>query len=137
MPKFSQDSFSKLSTCHADLQALFYEVIKYYDCTVLEGYRNEVDQEAAYASNHSRLHWPDGKHNTQPSMAVDVSPYPVNFRDDRKPHWFGGFVMGIAQKLKDEGRMTHSIRWGGSWDGIGILNAPGMLDDLVHFELVS
>ena len=45
MPKFSQDSFSKLSTCHPDLQVLFYEVIKYYDCTILEGYRNQVDQD--------------------------------------------------------------------------------------------
>jgi len=137
MPKFSQASFSKLSTCHADLQALFYEVIKYYDCTILEGYRNQEDQEAAYAKGNTKLHWPHGKHNHQPSMAVDVTPYPIDFNNNKTAYWFGGYVMGIAQKLKDEGKMTHSIRWGGAWNGIDKFNTPNMLNDLVHFELVE
>ncbi len=137
MPKFSQSSFSKLSTCHQDLQALFYEVIKYVDCTILEGYRNQEDQEAAFAKGNTKLHYPHGKHNHQPSMAVDVIPYPVNFEDELRGVWFGGYVMGIAQKLKDEGKMTHSIRWGGSWDGLSELNTAHMLNDLVHFELIE
>ncbi len=136
MPKFSQSSFSKLSTCHPDLQALFYEVIKYYDCTILEGYRNQEDQEKAFSDGHSKLHFPDGKHNHQPSMAVDVSPYPLNFNDERLSLWFGGYVMGIAQKLKEEGKMSHSLRWGGSWDGLGKLDRAGQLNDDVHFELI-
>lgn len=136
MPKFSQASFSKLSTCHPDLQALFYEVIKYFDCTILEGYRNEADQEAAFAKGNTKLHWPHGKHNANPSMAVDVIPYPIDWKDEKLGLWFGGYVLGIAQRLKDEGKMTHSIRWGGSWDGLGKLNTPKQLNDLVHFELV-
>lgn len=136
MPKFSQKSFSKLCTCHPDLQALFYEVIKFFDCTILEGYRNEDDQEAAFAKGNTKLHWPDGKHNGSPSMAVDVTPYPINFSDEKLGLWFGGYVLGIAQRLKDEGKMTHSIRWGGSWDGLGKLNGVNELNDLVHFELV-
>src|SRR6185312_8627115 len=119
MPKFSQESFSKLSTCHQDLQVLFYEVIKYFDCTILEGYRNQEDQEAAFAHGQTKLHYPDGKHNSQPSMAVDVAPYPPNFDDEKLFIWFGGYVLGIAQRLKEEGKMTHSVRWGGSWDGLG------------------
>lgn len=136
MPKFSQASFSKLSTCHPDLQALFYEVIKYFDCTIIEGYRNETDQEAAYAKGNTKLHWPHGKHNQNPSMAVDVMPYPVNYADEKLSIWFGGYVLGIAQKLKDEGKMTHSVRWGGSWDGLGKLDRPGQLNDAGHFELI-
>lgn len=137
MPKFSQASFSKLSTCHHDLQVLFFEVIKYFDCTILEGYRNEADQEKAYASGNTKLHFPHGKHNHQPSMAVDAVPYPIKFTDEKLSIWFGGYVMGIAQKLKDEGKMEHSVRWGGSWDGLGDLNGKNMLNDLVHFELVE
>lgn len=137
MPKFSQESFSKLSTCHPDLQALFYEVIKYYDCTILEGYRNEADQEKAFNTGHSKLHYPNGKHNHQPSMAIDVTPYPVNFNDNNLSLWFGGYVLGIAQKLKDEGKITHSIRWGGMWDGLGKLNTAHMLSDMVHFEIIE
>ena len=136
MPKFSQESFSKLSTCHPDLQALFYEVIKYYDCTILEGYRNQVNQEIAFNAGHSKLHYPDSCHNKQPAMAVDVSPYPLNLVTVQLSMWFGGYVMGIAQKLRDEGKMSHSVRWGGSWDGLGLLNTSHMLEDLVHFELV-
>lgn len=137
MPKFSQASFSKLSTCHQDLQALFFEVIRYFDCTILEGYRNEAAQEAAFAKGNTKLHYPHGKHNHQPSMAVDVTPYPINFDDEKLGLWFGGYVLGIAQKLKDEGKMTHSIRWGGAWDGLGKLNSARQLNDLVHFELVE
>ena len=137
MPKFSQASFSKLSTCHQDLQVLFYEVIKYYDCTILEGYRNQADQEAAFAKGNTRLHYPYGKHNHSPSLAVDVTPYPIDFNNNKLALWFGGYVLGIAQKLKDEGKMTHSVRWGGAWDGLGVLNSAGMLDDLDHFELVE
>lgn len=137
MPKFSQSSFSKLSTCHSDLQVLFYEVIKYYDCTILEGYRNEAEQESAFNKGNTKLHYPYGKHNYNPSMAVDVTPYPVDFNNVELGLWFGGYVMGIAQKLKDEGKMTHSIRWGGSWDGLGKINKTGVLNDLVHFELME
>lgn len=136
MPKFSQESFSKLSTCHADLQALFYDVIKYVDCTILEGHRNEIEQNIAFKSGHSKIEWPNGKHNQQPSLAVDVIMYPIDFDNVHKAYWFAGYVLGIAQKLKDEGRITHGIRWGGSWDGLGELNSPGQLDDLVHFELI-
>lgn len=137
MPKFSQDSFSKLSACHSDLQVLFYEVIKTCDCTILEGYRNQVDQEKAFESGHSRLHWPDGKHNKQPSMAVDVAIDPIDFYDHTRCDWFAGYVMGIAQKLKDDGKMTHGIRWGGSWNGLGSMNTDTMLNDLMHFELID
>lgn len=137
MPKFSQESFSKLTTCHEDLRVLFFEVIKYFDCTILVGYRNQEDQEAAFASGHTKLHYPNGNHNHQPSMAVDVTPYPVNFNDSKLAIWFAGYVMGIAQKLKDEGKMTHSIRWGGSWDGLGKLDRAGQLNDADHFELIE
>ncbi len=136
MPKFSQESFSKLSTCHPDLQALFYEVIKHYDCTIICGYRNQEDQEKAYREGNTKLHYPSGKHNHQPSIAVDVTPYPIDFDNEKLALWFGGYVMGIAQKLKDEGKITHSIRWGGSWGGLGDLNTSGILQDLDHFELV-
>ena len=137
MPTFSQESFSKLSTCHSDLQALFYEVIKYYDCTILCGYRDQVDQEKAFAEGNTKLHYPNGNHNHNPSTAVDVISYPIDFNNDKLALWFGGYVLGLAQKLKDEGKMTHSIRWGGMWDGIGKLNTAGMLNDLDHFELLK
>lgn len=134
MPKFSQESFSKLSTCHADLQVLFYEVIKRFDCQILEGYRNEADQEKDFNHGTTTLHYPYGKHNRQPSNAVDVAPFPLDWKNIKRFYWFAGYVMGLAQKLKDEGKMTHSIRYGGDWDGDKDIDDE-KLRDLVHFEL--
>jgi peptidoglycan L-alanyl-D-glutamate endopeptidase CwlK len=135
MPKFSQDSFSKLSTCHLDLQAIFFEVVKTFDCTILEGHRCEEDQHTAFINGKSKLDWPNGKHNGQPSMAVDVAPYPLNWKNINEFYFFSGFVMGVAQKLKDEGKITHGLRWGGDWNSDKIVGDQ-TFNDLVHFELI-
>jgi len=136
MPKFSSNSLSRLATCHKDLQVLFNEVIKYFDCSIMEGHRNKEDQEKAFQGGFSKLHYPHGKHNSLPSNAVDALPYPINFNDETLHTWFGGFVLGVAKMLKDQGKITHDIRWGGSWNGLGKMNTPSMLNDVAHFELV-
>lgn len=139
MPKFSQGSFSKLSTCHLELQALFYEVIKYYDCTVIEGYRDQEKQEEAFRNKKTYFHFPDGKHNKTPSIAVDVAPYPVDFSEKFKNlarfYLFAGYVLATAEQLKSQGKMTRSIRWGGDWNGDKDMSDQ-TFNDLVHFELV-
>jgi len=136
MPKFSKASFSELSTCHHDLQVLFFEVIKSFDCSIIGGSRNQEDQDRAFANGNSKLRWPHGKHNRQPSMAVDVSPYPIDWKNDKRFYWFAGYVMGMAQKLKDEGKMTHAVRFGGDWDSDTNIDNE-RFKDLVHFELVE
>lgn len=136
MPKFSQESFSKLSTCEMDLQVLFYEVIKTIDCIVLEGYRDKEAQDRAFEDGNSQLKWPYGKHNSQPSCAVDVSPYPVDWKNINRFYWFAGFVMAIAQKLKEDGKITHAIRYGGDWDQDYDIADEHGLRDLVHFDLI-
>ncbi len=135
MPKFSQDSFSKLSTCHIELQTLFYEVIRSFDCTVLEGHRGQAEQDAAFEKGNSKLKWPDGKHNGQPSTAIDVAPYPINWVNEKRFYWFAGYVLGIAERMKAEGKMTYSVRWGGDWDCDKDFTDQ-TFNDLVHFELV-
>lgn len=139
MPKFSQASFSKLSTCHIDLQTLFYEVIRTYDCTVLAGFRNEQEQHQAFLTKASKVDWPNGKHNQNPSIAVDVLPYPLNYSEGVKNiarHYaFAGFVLGVASRLKEEGKMSRSVRWGGDWDGDRDFEDQ-TFNDLGHFELI-
>ena len=44
MPKFGSKSKANLATCHEDLQKVFNEVIKYVDCSALEGHRPEWRQ---------------------------------------------------------------------------------------------
>lgn len=137
MPRFSDLSFSRLSTCDIELQTLFFEVVKHFDCTILEGHRNEEDQNKAFETAHSKVKWPHGKHNAMPSLAVDVAPYPIpDWKDLKCFYWFAGYVLGTAEQLKAQGKMTKSIRFGGDWNSDMNINEKG-LKDLVHFEVIS
>lgn len=139
MPKFSQRSLNNLATCHPDLQVLFNEVIKTFDCIVTDGFRNKEAQDLAYNTGRSNVRWPNGNHNKNPSLAADVYPYEativVDWNDNQRFHYFAGYVMGIAQKLKDEGRISHSIRWGGDWDRDTQIKDEKFRDS-GHFEIV-
>ena len=44
MAKFGKSSKKRLATCDERLQKVFNEVIKYVDCSVLEGHRSEERQ---------------------------------------------------------------------------------------------
>lgn len=129
MPYFSNSSKEKLSTCRQELQNIFNEVIKYYDCVVICGHRGEEDQNRFYDKGSSKVKWPNGKHNTIPSMAVDVMPYPINWNDYKRFYFFAGFVKGICTQ------MGYNIRWGGDWNSNNIFSDQ-KFNDLVHFELV-
>jgi len=119
-----------------ELQTLFYEVVRNFDCQVLEGFRNEVNQNEAFEKGNTQLKWPNGKHNSSPSMAVDVAPYPIDWQNVKRFYWFGGYVLGIAQRLKDEGKMTYSVRFGGNWDKHNYISDENFID-LIHYELIA
>jgi peptidoglycan L-alanyl-D-glutamate endopeptidase CwlK len=143
MPKFSEQSLEKLSTCHPELQLLFNEVIKTFDCTIAQGHRGEAEQNKAFEEGKSKLRWPNGNHNKMPSMAVDVYPYPVNLnpknvRDAEIYKWrmsyFAGQVKAIARQLKEEGKMKFNLVWGCDWDDDTELTDHTFFD-FPHFEL--
>lgn len=137
MPSFSSLSLFRLQTCHEDLIVLFSEVVKNIDCTVTEGYRTQAAQEAAFNAGNSKLHYPNGNHNSKPSSAVDVYPYPVDMKNTARFMWFAGYVMGVADRLFIEGKITHRIRWGGDWNRNYDITDEKGLRDLVHFEIVK
>lgn len=63
MPKFGTRSRSNLETCHENLQKLFNEVIKHYDCSVICGHRGQQEQDQAFHDGRSKLKFPQSKHN--------------------------------------------------------------------------
>ena len=128
MPRFGKRSMQRLNTCDEDLIALFKEVVKYFDCSVLEGYRGEEKQNKYFNEGKSKLKYPKGRHNRKPSNAVDVVPYPVDWNDREQMTYFAGFVKGVAYK------MGIPIRWGGDWNNNNDLK-DNNFDDLPHFEL--
>lgn len=133
MPQFGKDSLARLSTCHPDLQKLFNEVIKHYDCTIIEGHRSDEDQLKAFERGKSKIK-SGGMHNKTPSLAVDVAPYyakqpSIDWECSENFYTFAGYVIATAQQMKIK------IRWGGSWNG-SLDARENKFNDLVHFELV-
>ena len=128
MPRFGKRSISRLKTCDQKLQELFYEVVKHFDCSIIEGHRGEERQNKAFADGKSKVKYPNGKHNQNPSIAVDVAPYPIDWTDRDRFHYFGGFVLGVAKE------MGMNIRWGGDWNQ-DTHTKDNKFDDLVHFEI--
>ena len=128
MPYFGKTSKKRLSTCDDKLQKLFNEVIKHVDCSVLEGHRSKDRQNKLYEEGKTKVKYPNGRHNRQPSSAVDVTPYPVDWKDRERQTLFAGFVIGVASQ------MNINLRWGGDWDQ-DFQVVDNRFDDFPHFEL--
>ena len=132
MPRYGKTSRARLETCHEDLQKVFNEVFKTIDCSVLEGILTKENQDRMQAEKKTKYKYPKSNHNvTEPngkSLAVDVTPYPLDWKDRERFTYFAGFVMGIAAS------MGLNIRWGGDWDRDKDLK-DNNFDDLPHFEI--
>lgn len=111
MPRFGHASRKRLATCHPLLQELFNEVILTFDCKIICGHRSQEEQNEAYRKGASKLRWPDSKHNKKPALAVDVVPFPLDWKDTNRMYYFAGFVKAKAEDLGIK------VRWGGDWDG--------------------
>lgn len=132
MPEFGERSKKNLASCHPDLQRVLKRAIKITDFSVICGHRLESDQFRAFENGSSKLEWPDSKHNSEPSRAVDIVPYPINWPNMQKDskaiyaaRW-GRFhyLAGVIQAISSE--MGIKITWGGNWN---------QLMDGPHFEL--
>ena len=133
MPVFSKASLKQFETLHPDLQRLLTEAIKYFDFSIVEGFRNKQDQNKAYTKGLSKVQWPNGKHNKNPSLAVDIAPYPIDWSDERKATerfvLLAGFVLCLASQL------GLNVRWGGDWNQDKDTRNE-KFRDYPHFELV-
>ena len=78
MPKFGKTSRKRLATCDERLQKVFNEVIKHVDCSILEGHRSGERQNKLYDEGKTKVKFPKGRHNNNPSLAVDVARYPID-----------------------------------------------------------
>jgi len=128
MARFGKKSIERLKTCDPRLQAVFYEAVKHFDIRIIVGHRNEAEQNDAFERGASKKCWPESKHNTFPSMAVDAAPYPIDWDDRERFFYMAGLVIGVA------GAMGIKLRWGGCWAGDNDFR-KNKFDDFVHFEL--
>ena len=136
MPAFSKTSRERLETCHPDLVRLFERVIQTWDCTILCGHRGREEQERLFRENKTKARWGQSLHNSLPSHAVDVWPYPIAWLDGDRARVFAGYVLGVAQE------MGIPLRWGGDWyHELRVVPSEKRrrhtFDDLPHFELTE
>lgn len=132
MPSFGESSRIALETCHIGLQQLALEVVKVYDCSVLEGHRDKLMQDIYFHRGFSKVKWPNSKHNLNPSLAIHLVPWfvkkpHIRWSDTAKFYQFSGVVIAVAHRL------NLSIRFGGNWDGDEDLHDSEFLD-LAHWE---
>lgn len=110
MYKFSERSRKALDTCDMEIQMVCEEVIKHYDFSVVEGFRDKDDQNQAWEMGMSGLKWPDSKHNQIPSLAVDLIPYPSGYEDINEFYVLATYMFKACLDLGVD------INWGGHWN---------------------
>lgn len=131
---FGDRSKMMLSTCHVLLRAIAHRALELspIDFAVVQGHRNKDDQEVAFESGKSRVQWPNGRHNSLPSHALDFAvvpnPYEAGFKNAARYYLVAGCFFAAARELGVE------IRWGGDWDGDGDFTDQ-TFDDLGHVEI--
>ena len=92
-------------------------------------------------NGYSQVHWPNSKHNSYPSMAVDAGPY---FKEIKNLDWndvkafalFAGWVLCVADQLYQQNKITHKLKSGLDWDMDG-RTSDHTFSDAPHFELVE
>ncbi len=119
---FSSRSLSKLNSCHSDLILLMTEALADPECpsdmSVLEGFRDEERQNQMVEDGKSQLPWPRSRHNSFPSMAVDVAPYVGGISWDWQYYYpLAAHIKTVWQRLQAEGRTSGrcELEWGGDW----------------------
>lgn len=126
---FSEKSRERLDSCHPDLVEVCELVLEVYDFTVLEGHRSVERQEKLFTEGKSKLRGGESKHNSYPSLAVDIAPYPIDWHDNSRFYLLAGLMFATAHSL------GVTLRWGGDWDGDWEHNDQTFID-LPHFEVI-
>ena len=128
MASFGTSSRKKLDSCHIDLQEVCELVIPNYDFTVLEGFRPNARQDELFRQGKSKLKAGESKHNNDPSYAVDISPYKIDWENSERFYLLAGMMFQAATQLGVK------IRWGGDWDRDWV-HTDQTFFDLPHYEL--
>lgn len=135
----SNVSLARLQTCDPRLQEIVVAVSKEFPLTVTCGHRTKEEQDAAYYAEKptTQVKWPDSKHNSFPSMAVDIAPIEfvtgkpiIDWKDAARFYYLAGHMMREAINR------GVPLRFGGDWDKDTELK-DNKFNDLPHFEIVE
>jgi peptidoglycan L-alanyl-D-glutamate endopeptidase CwlK len=134
MRAWSHNSRKVYNTLDPRLQRVMDRILhEVADVSLVSGHRDQEEQNDAFDEGVSTLRYPDSKHNSLPSIAVDFQPYPY---PNYEPKLWGalGYIAGRALGIALEEGVT--LRWGGDWDGDGDTTDQSF-DDLFHLEITK
>jgi peptidoglycan LD-endopeptidase CwlK len=114
MPNLGSGSLAQLHTCDDRLQRIALEAIKVADFSIVEGHRNQHDQDEDFRKGVSKLKWPNGRHNAMPSRAFDFAPYPLDWSNKTTALARFTFVAGVMAAAA--ARLGIKIRFGWDWN---------------------
>ena len=131
--RFGSRSQSRLLTCSEEIQRVANRVmaLQIMDFAVITGHRTRAEQDEKFESGLSKVQWPDSQHNSLPSDAIDVAPWPIDWNDSLAFARLAGLFHAAA--VIEYGSLV-LFRWGGDWDGDGESNDQTFMD-LGHIEL--
>jgi len=133
MKAFGKTSLVRLSSCTKYLEQVCMEAVERCpytdpitgltvpDLIIICGHRTEAEQQAAFDNYMSKVQWPNSRHNTFPSEAVDIGPYiadlPGHIPWSNKAIWKAqhNLIMTVANELHIP------LRSGIDWDRDGVL----------------
>ena len=101
-----------------------------FDLSLTDGHRGQIQQDTAFASGASEVQWPNSKHNRNPSEAVHIDPYPIDYENWLLYYCLAGVIWTVSIGFPDL-----QLRWGGDWNTDRQLNAE-RFRDLAHWEVV-
>jgi peptidoglycan L-alanyl-D-glutamate endopeptidase CwlK len=137
MAAFSKKSLEILETCDDRIIKILKDTIKYFDFSILYGYRTSDEQFELFRKGRAIKNgnwiitdqskivtYLDGtkyksKHNFEPAQAVDIVPYPVDWQDIER-------FLSLAEMVKLSAlKYDIALTWGGDW----------RMKDYPHFEI--
>lgn len=125
---FSQEEEKILATVDPRLVAVVRAAHARMPLRVIEGYRNEARQNKLFNEGKTKLRFPNSKHNTFPSLAIDIAPLPVDFKNIQR---FVDLSVIMFQEAKKRGVR---LRWGGDWNRNNDWRDEKFLD-MPHYEI--
>ena len=128
MYKFGKKSKQRLKGVDAKLVNVLNELIKIMDVTIIEGVRSKEKQQEYFKNGKSKIDGVTKKGMHQLGKAVDLAPYPVDWKNTKRFYYMGGMLRGIAKQLNIK------VRQGGDWDSDGKIKDQ-TFNDLVHIEI--
>lgn len=116
MPHLGPASLRRIATCDPRLQLVCRDVIKVTDFAVTCGHRTLAEQVVKWEQGRTTpgkiVTWAkpgESVHGTNPSRAIDLAPFPIDWDNEQRFIELGGMML-YAAALRGI-----ALEWGGHW----------------------